>query len=178
MTGQGAYGCMAEFDSAERLLDAVSAVRRLGYTRLEAYSPFAVEGLAEALGPMRNRVPLLTLAGGLFGGIGMLALEYYSAVIDYPIDVGGRPTASWPAFIPSALEMAVLWAALFGVIAMIAGNGLPRLYHPVFNVERFKAASRDGFFLVVRADDPRYDDAQVGHDLAGLAPRAVDRVAP
>jgi hypothetical protein len=178
MNAQQAYGCMAEFDSAERLLDAVAAARRLGYTRLEAYSPFAVEGLAEALGPMRDRVPLLTLLGGLIGGIGMLALEYYSAVIDYPIDVGGRPLASWPAFIPPALEMAVLCAALFGVIGMIAANGLPRLYHPLFNLDRFGAASRDGFFLVVRADDPRYDDARVGHDLAALAPLALDRVAP
>jgi hypothetical protein len=150
------YGCMAEFASAEALLAAVAHLRAAGYTRLEAYAPYPVEGLAEALGPVRDRVALLTLLGGLFGGFGTLALQYYAAVVDYPINVGGRPDASWPAFIPAALEMTFLFAALAGVIGMLAGNGLPQLYHPVFHVERFTAASRDGFFVLLRADDPRW----------------------
>lgn len=171
------YGCLAEFGGAEQLLQAATQLRAAGYTRLEAYTPFAVEGLVEALGPVHNRVPLLVLLGGLIGGIGILALEYYAAAVDYPIDVGGRPDASWPAFIPPALEMAVLFAALFGVVGMLLANGLPRLYHPMFNVERFGAASRDGFFLVVRADDSHYDDDRVENDLAALAPVMIERVA-
>ena len=171
-----AYGYMAQFDSAETLRGAALQLRHAGYTRLEAYTPFAVDGLAEALGPMRNRIPLLVLLGGLVGGIGTLVLQYYSAVIDYPIDVGGRPAASWPAFIPAALEMAILFAVVAGVIGMLAGNGLPRLYHPTFNVERFAAASRDGFFMVIRADDPCYDADAVRQSLADLGPLAIDEV--
>lgn len=176
MTGTNVYGCMARFDSAETLRGAALQLRHAGYTRLEAYSPFAVEGLAEALGTTRNRLPLLVLLGGLLGGIGTLALQYYSAVIDYPIDVGGRPAASWPAFIPAALEMTILCAVLAGVFGMLLGNGLPRLYHPVFNVTCFAEASRDGFFLVIRADDPRYDRDKARQALVDLAPLSVDEV--
>lgn len=170
------YGCMAEFATAEQLVGAVLRVRHQGYAHVEAYTPFAVPGLADALGPMHDRVPLAVLLGGLVGGFGTLAIEYWSAVIDYPIDVGGRPNASWPAFIPAALEMCILFAVLFGVVAMLWSNRLPRLYHPVFNVERFGDASRDGFFLVIRADDPQYDEVAVRHCLRELAPVAVEQV--
>jgi hypothetical protein len=176
MTAPPRHGCMAEFASGEALLAAATQLRLEGYMKLEAYSPFAVEGLAAALGPVRDRIPLLMLLGGLFGGVGTLALEYYSAVIDYPINVGGRPNASWPAFIPAALEMTILFATLFGVIGMLVSNRLPRLYHPVFNVARFADASRDGFFLVVRADDPRYDAQRVRRDLKALDALSVDEV--
>lgn len=176
MNGANVYGCMAQFDSAETLRGAALQLRHGGYTRLEAYSPFAVEGLAEALDPTRSRLPLLVLLGGLVGGVGTLALQYYSAVIDYPIDVGGRPAASWPAFIPAALEMTILCAVLAGVFGMLLGNGLPRLYHPVFNVPRFAQASRDGFFLVIRADDPHYDSDHARQALIDLAPLSVDEV--
>lgn len=168
MNAASCHGCMVQFASAELLLGAVRYLRMAGYTRLEAYTPFAVEGLAEALGPSRNRVPLLMLLGGVLGGIGTLAMEYYADVIAYPLDVGGRPNASWPAFIPPALEMAVLFAVIFGVVGMLKANRLPRLYHPLFNVDRFTAASRDGFFLVIRSDDPRYDATRITHDLAAL----------
>ena len=176
MTDPNVYGCMAQFDSAETLRGAALQLRHAGYTRLEAYSPFAVDGLAEALGPTHSRLSLLVLLGGLVGGVGTLALQYYSAVIDYPIDVGGRPAASWPAFIPAALEMTILCAVLAGVIGMLLGNGLPRLYHPVFNVARFADASRDGFFLVIRADDPHYDSDHARQALIDLAPLSVDEV--
>lgn len=178
MTDAASHGYLVEFASAEGLLDAARYMRAAGYTRLEAYSPFPVEGLAEALGPLRNRVPLLMLLGGLLGGVGTLAMEYYADVIAYPLDIGGRPNASWPAFIPPALEMTVLFAALFGVVGMLWANGLPRLYHPLFNVDRFAAASRDGFFLLVRADDPQYDAVRVTHDLAALAPTWAGEVPP
>lgn len=169
-------GCLAQFASVSALLAAVKQLRMDGYTRLEAYTPFAVDGLAEALGPVRNRVPLTMLLGGLAGSIGTLALQYYAAVIDYPIDVGGRPDASWPAFIPAALEMTILFATLAGVVCMLVGNGLPRLNHPLFNSERFEAASRDGLFVLLRADDPRYEADRVLHDLERLDPLHVEQV--
>ena len=117
-------GWLARFDDAEALLLAVRELRDLGYTRMEAYTPYAVEGLADALGPLRNHIPRLVLLGGLCGGFGTLFLEWYASVVDYPIDVGGRPDASWPAFIPAALEMTILFAALFGIVGMLVANGL------------------------------------------------------
>lgn len=170
------YGCLAQFASVPALLAAVKQLRMDGYTRLEAYTPFAVDGLGEVLGLERNRIPLLMLLGGLAGGFGMLALQYYAAVIDYPIDVGGRPDASWPAFMPAALEMTILFAALAGIIGMLVGNGLPRLNHPLFGSERFEAASRDGLFVLLRADDPRYEVDRVLHDLGRLDPLHVEQV--
>ena len=170
------HGCLAQFASVPALLAAVAQLRGDGYTRLEAYTPFAVDGLAEALGPVRNRIPPLMLFGGLVGGLGTLALQYYAAVIDYSINVGGRPDASWPAFIPAALEMTILFAALAGVVSILIGNGLPRLNHPLFNSERFEAASRDGLFVLLRADDPRYDADGVLHAFAQLDPLHVERV--
>ncbi|MGN2248613.1 DUF3341 domain-containing protein [Frateuria sp. GZRe14] len=169
-------GWLARFDHAEALLMAVRELRGRGYTQLEAYTPYPVEGLAQALGPMRNRIPLLVLLGGLVGGFGTLLLEWYASVIDYPINVGGRPDASWPAFIPAALEMTILFAALFGVVGLFFANGLPRLNHPLFDVPCFEAASRDGFFVWLRADDPRFDATLAHDDLARLAPLAIERV--
>jgi hypothetical protein len=171
-------GWLARFDDAEALLLAVRELRDLGYTQMEAYTPYAVEGLAEALGPIRNHIPLLMLLGGLCGGFGTLFLEWYASVVDYPIDVGGRPDASWPAFIPAALEMTILFAALFGIVGMLVANGLPRLNHPLFDVARFDAASRDGFFLWLRADDPRFEAQRAYADLERLAPMAIDEVRP
>jgi hypothetical protein len=178
MSAAGEAGWLAQFTDAGSLLAAVRALRERGYTQLEAYAPYAVAGLAEALGPAPRRIPLLVLLGGLAGGLGTLGLEYYAAVIDYPLNVGGRPDASWPAFVPAALEMTILFAVLAGVAGMLWGNGLPRLNHPLFDVPRFEAASRDGFFLWLRADDPRFDPAQARADLAQLAPLAIDRVGP
>jgi len=171
-------GWLAQFQGADELLLAVRELRGMGYTQLEAYTPYAVDGLADALGPTRNRIPLLVLLGGLCGGFGTLWLEWYASVVDYPIDVGGRPDASWPAFIPAALEMTILFAALFGVIGLFVANGLPRLNHPLFDVPRFEAASRDGFFLWLRADDACFDARQTHADLTRLAPLAIDPVRP
>lgn len=177
MSAPRGHGCLAQFASVPALLDAVARLRQDGYTRLEAYTPFAVDGLAEALGPPAGRrIPLVMLLAGLLGGLGMLALEYYAAVIDYPLDVGGRPDASWPAFVPAALEMSILFAVLAGVAAMLRGNGLPRLHHPLFDSARFEAASRDGLFVLVRADDPRYDAARIVRVLEQLDPLHVEQV--
>lgn len=146
------YGYMAFFESPDTLVGAVRALRKGGYKDLEAYTPFPIEGLDEALQIGSSAVPLATFAGGAFGGVGMLVMQYISAVIHYPIRVGGRPFASWPAFIPAALEMTFLFAALGGVLAMLIGNRLPTFYHPVFHVDRFERASQDEFVLVVRSE--------------------------
>jgi hypothetical protein len=153
------YGLMAEFPSAERLLEAVQGARAAGYRKLEAYTPFSVPGLSEALDLPPSRVPLLTLIGGLVGGAGAFFLQWYSAVIDYPINSGGRPLNSWPSFIPATFELAVLGASLAAFGGMLVLNGLPRLRHPVFDAPDFHLASRNRFFLCIRSDDPRFDRA-------------------
>ena len=178
MNARHEQGWLARFDDARALLMAVRELRGRGYTRLEAYTPYPVEGLADALGSLRNRIPLLVLLGGVAGGCGTLFLQWYASVVDYPVNVGGRPDASWPAFIPAALEMTILFAALFGVVGMFFANGLPRLNHPLFGVAGFEAASRDGFFVWLRADDPCFGTQQAYDDLARLAPLAIDRVGP
>lgn len=144
------YGVMAEFGTPERLLEAAHRARAAGYERIEAYSPFPVAGLAEATGMRRNWVPAIVLGGGLLGGLGGYFMQWYSAVISYPFNSGGKPAHSWPEFIPVTFELTVLIAALAGVIGMLALNGLPRLYHPVFNVREFDLASRNRFFLCLR----------------------------
>ena len=141
------WGVMAEFAGADALLEAARRTREAGYTRLEAYAPFPVEGLAEAIGCRPTRVPLATLVGALAGGVGAYLMQWYSASVDYPIDVGARPLHSWPMFIPVTFEMTILFGALAAVAALLFGSGLPQLYHPVFNVPDFDLATRNRFFL-------------------------------
>jgi hypothetical protein len=164
------YGLLAEFRSAEALLAAVRAARREGYRRLEAYTPFSVPGLPEALGLPRDRVAFITLLGGVIGGAGAFFMQWYAAVINYPINSGGRPLDSWPAFIPATFELAVLGAALAAFAGMLALNGLPRLRHPVFDTPDFHLASRNRFFLCVRADDPQFDAERTRSWLVTLSP--------
>ena len=150
----GLYGILAEFPSADSLCAAARHVRANGYTRAEAYAPFAVEGLADILGAPRDWVAPSTLLGGLLGGAGAYLLQWYAAVVDYPINVGGRPLHSWPAFIPITFEMTILGGALAAVVALLVQNGLPRLYHPLFEVDEFELATRNRFFLCLPAHDP------------------------
>jgi hypothetical protein len=164
---------MAEFASAEALLEAVRAARASGYRRLESYTPFAVEGLAEALQLPRSRVPLLALIGGIVGGCGAFFLQWYTAVVDYPINSGGRPLDSWPAFVPATFELAVLGAALAAFFGSLALMGLPRLRHPVFDTPDFDLASRNRFFLCIRGDDPQFDIERTRSWLADLHPLRV-----
>jgi hypothetical protein len=144
---------MAEFKHAEALLAAAARAREAGYEGIEAYSPYPVEGLAETVGFRKNRVPLIVFASGLAGGLGGYFMQWYSAVISYPINSGGKPLHSWPEFIPVTFELTILAAAVAGFIGMLVLNGLPRLYHPVFNVREFDLASRNRFFLCLRGTE-------------------------
>lgn len=170
MKDQKLYGLLAEFPTAAALLAAARAARAHGYAELEAYSPFPIEGLAELVGLKRNHVPLITLLGGVTGGIGTYFLQWYTAVVDYPINVGGRPLHSWPSFIPATFEITVLGAALAGVIGMLVLNGLPRLHHPLFDIEEFALATRNRFFLCLPARDPAFDAERSRNFLHALGP--------
>jgi hypothetical protein len=167
------YGLMAEFRTPEALLAAVRKAREAGYRRVEAYSPFPVEGLAEATGMKRNWVPPIVLAGGLAGGLGGYFMQWYSAVVSYPINSGGRPPHSWPVFIPVTFELTVLVAAIAGVVGMLFLNGLPRLTHPVFNVPEFDLASRNRFFLCLRSGEPKFAPDTTRRFLEDLQPLRV-----
>jgi hypothetical protein len=171
------FGLLAEFDDPAGVLAAARQAHRAGYRRLEAYSPFPVHGLAEALGKRPTRLPLITLLGGLLGGLGGYALQYWVSVVNYPFNVGGRPPHSWPAFLPVVFELAVLGAAVFSVLGMLALNGLPMPYHPVFNVPQFKLASRDRFFLSIQADDPQFEREATRTFLDELHPLAVHEIS-
>jgi hypothetical protein len=178
MSAPHLYGVLAEFASAEQLLTAVARARtETQHAILEAYSPLPIEGLVEALGPRKaDRIPFWMLLGAILGGAGTFALEWYAAVWNYPINVGGRPTGSWPAFLPPAIEMTVLGAALFGVLAMLIGNGLPRWHHPLFAVESFGRASNDRFFLLLRPVDPAFDARGAREFLQTLTPLTIREV--
>ncbi len=167
---------MAEFHSAEELLDAAKETFNAGYRSVDAFSPFPIEGLADCIGFPRTRLPVLVLLGGLFGCCGGFFLQWWPNVIGYPLNIGGKPFDSWPAFIPITFEMTILCAALTATFGMIALNGLPSPYHPVFNVPRFAQVTQDRFFLVVMADDPMFDSAKTRQFLAELHPREVSEV--
>lgn len=171
------YGLLAEFAEAELLRDAVLRARRDGYIAIEAYSPYPVEGMPEALGVRHHWVPFWMLVGALGGGGFTYWLEWYSAAVDYPINVGGRPPFSWPAFIPPAVEMTILWAVLLGALAVLFSARLPRVHHPLFANREFERASSDRYFLLVRGEDPRFDAIRTQAFLESLSPLSVTEVA-
>ncbi|GIV19818.1 MAG: membrane protein [Armatimonadota bacterium] len=170
------HGIIAEFESAEDLLHAAQRARQAGYTRMDAYSPFPVHGLSEAIGFEDHKVPWVVFLAGVVGAIAGFSLQYYISVVDYPINVGGRPHLSWPSFIPVTFETTVLFAAFGAFIGMLALNGLPQPYHPVFNAPRFERASQDRFFLCIEANDPQFDRVKTRHFLENLGARLVSEV--
>jgi len=154
------HGILAEFDSATEMVDAARLVRDAGYTKTDAFSPFPLHEIDEALGIKRSVQPFLVFAGGITGLLSGIALEYFVHVVDFPIIVGGRPHFSLPAFIPPAYELTILFSAFTAVFGMLFLNGLPRPYHPVFNIPRFALASREKFFLIIESADEKYDYAE------------------
>jgi hypothetical protein len=172
------YGLMAEFDNPGDLVRAADRARLAGYRNMDAYSPIPIEELNDALGYKRTRLPLIVLLGGICGGLGGYGLEYWASVLEYPMNIGGRPFHSWPQFIPVTFETTVLGAALSAFVGMWALNGLPQPYHPVFNVPAFERASRDRFFLCIETADPRFDRYATQRFLEGLHPLGVSEVEP
>jgi len=170
------YGVIGEFEKPELLVHAAAKIREAGYRYFEAYSPFPVEGLSEAMGIRRNLVPLITLLGGLVGGLGGFGFQYWVAVITYPQNIGGRPLNSWPAFIPVTFELTILCASLCAVFGMLALNGLPQPHHPIFNAHRFSHASTDRFFVCIQARDKKFHLADTARLLQGLSAHHVSEV--
>lgn len=173
---QPLFGLIAEFDVPEQVLNAAAHAYAQGYRCMDAYSPFPVAGLAEALGHRRRAVPAIFLMAGLIGACSGYLLQWYSMAIDYPINVGGRPLHSWPAFIPITFELTILAAGLAGAAGMIFLNRLPQLYHPVFAVSGIERATIDRFFLEIRASDPQFDAELTREFLVSLKPRCVSEV--
>ena len=170
------YGLMAEFEHSHGLVEAARRAHHEGYRRMDAYSPVPIEELHDALHMHDNRLPKLVLTGGVLGGLGGYGLQYWVSTIAYPLNVGGRPQHSWPAFIPVTFELTILAAALTAVLGMLALNGLPQPFHPVFNVPRFALASRNRFFLCIEARDPKFDLHATRAFLEELNPREVTTV--
>jgi hypothetical protein len=171
------WALMAEYETAEALVAAAQAAHDAGYRRAEAYAPYAVEGLAEAVGFERSRIPALVFIGGLAGGAAGYFLQWYAAVESYPENIGARPLNSWPMFVPVTFEMIVLLAALTAFVAVLLGNGLPRLAHPIFDAPDFDLASRNRFFLCLRTDEPIFDEARAHALLVATSPLRIAEVA-
>ena len=170
------YGVMAEFENPTDLVAAARHVYSAGYRRINGYSPYPIEELSEAIGFTHTSLPLIVFIGGVVGALAGFFMQYWIEVIDYPLNVGGKPYNSWPAFIPITFEMTVLCAAFAAVLGMLVLNKLPQPYHPVFNVPNFAMATRDRFFLAVEANDPKFDHAEVIALLRSLGALEVDDV--
>ncbi|HYH45169.1 MAG TPA: DUF3341 domain-containing protein [Thermoanaerobaculia bacterium] len=171
------YGLMAEFATPQGLTAAIERVRDAGYEKVDAFTPYPIEEVSHALRLPRSKMPLVVLGGGIFGALLGYGLQYWAAVIEYPMNVGGRPFHSWPAFIVPTFETTILFAALSAVFGMFALNGLPQPYHPVFNVPGFALASRDRYFLVIEARDEKFDREATARFLRDLNPSEVSEVA-
>ncbi len=167
------HGILAEFNQPEELVWATEQAYAAGYRRMDAYSPFPVEGLADALGMRFSWVPRIVLTFGIIGGLFGICLELLAMGVWYPINVGGRPYASWPSFVPPSYELTILFASLSAMVCVIALNRLPQPYHPVFNVEKFARATTDGFFLCIEASDPRFDPVATTDFLQSLGAKEV-----
>jgi hypothetical protein len=167
------WGFLAEFDSPDNLKDCIRRARGEGFSHVDAYTPFPVEGLAEEIGHHHSALPLLVLCGGIAGLVTGASLQYYSWVVDYPINIGGRPLNSWPSFVVVTFELTILFAGLCAVLGMLAVNGLPKPHHPLFNEPRFERATQDRFFFCVEATDPKFDPDGTWRFLEDLKPEGV-----
>ncbi len=173
----GLYGLMAEFNDPTALVAAARRAREAGFTRYDAYSPFPIHDLFDAMTIQDRRVPLMVLAGGILGGLAGFGLQAWVSAIAYPLNVGGRPFISWPMFVPVTFELTILFAAFAAFGSIVVLNGFPRPYHPVFNVERFRQrASQNAFFLAIEAADPKFDRVQTREFLQGLGASEVNEV--
>lgn len=161
MTEAPIYGIMAEFDNPTDLLHATEATYAAGYRKIDAYSPYPIEELSDAVGFHKTRIPLVVLCGAILGGLSGYFLQYWISAISYPLNIGGRPYQSWPAFIIVTFEMTILFGGISAVVGMLGLNGLPQPYHPVFNNPRFTSATRDRFFLCIEASDPKFEVGSV-----------------
>jgi uncharacterized membrane protein len=171
------YGVMAEFNNPTALVNAAREARARGYRKLDAYTPFPIEELSEALHLPKSKLPLIVLIGGILGGLTGFLMQYYVTVIYFPINVAGRPLDSWPMYIVITFELTILFAAISAVLGLLALCGLPMPYHPTFNVPRFARASRSRFFLCIQATDPLFDRKATEDFLESLEPREVAEVA-
>jgi hypothetical protein len=176
MIGDSVYGLVAEFETDAELMRAAKKAYARGYRKMDGYAPFPVEGLAEALG-RKNHIPLLVLLSGILGGCSGYFMQWFANVVSYPINIGGRPLHSWPAFIPITFELTVLGASLTAFFGSLALNGLPEPYHPMFNLPEFERASQDRFFLCIEADDKHFDERQTRVFLESLEPLMVAEVS-
>ncbi len=167
------YGVMAQFDNPSALVAAARETYAAGYRRINGYSPFPIEELSEAIGFRSTSLPLIVLIGGIIGGLGGFFMQYWMEVINYPLNVGGKPFNSWPAFIPITFECTVLCAAFAAVLGMLALNKLPQPYHPVFNAPNFALATRDSFFLLIETKDPKFRHEEVTRFFKSLEARDV-----
>ncbi len=172
------YGLVAEFEKPEEIVAAAQRATDDGYRRLDAYTPFPVEGLDRALLLPTSHMSLVVLLGGIIGGVSGYLLQYWGMVLSYPLNSGGRPLNSWPAFIPVTFELTILGAALAAVFGLFAFNNLPMPYHPLFNVPEFDTASRSNFFLCIEARDPKFDVEKTRAFLPELCPIGSDEVQP
>jgi len=170
------FGLIAEFDEPDALLAATEKAHEAGYRNIDAYAPFPIHGLAEAMGVRKTSVPFFTLMGGLTGAATGFGMQYFAMVMHYPYSIGGKPLNSWPSFIPITFELAILFGAFAALGSMLALNGLPRLHHPIFGAKRFERASSDGFFLCIEATDDKYDPERTRGFMSELGPVEVSEV--
>lgn len=167
------YGLLAEFDTPEALIAGIDKVQGDGYDDLDAYTPFPIHDVCEKIAKQKSKVPLLVFFGGLTGATVGFCFQWWATAVSYPMNIGGRPLFSWPAFIPATFELLILFASFSAVFGMFMLNGLPRPHHPVFNVPQFERASTDRYFLLIKASDPRFEQSVTRAALEGLGSEGV-----